>query len=57
LASSIILAVKSVFDDAGLKKAQRDFGKVGKSLKSLEKEDKKRDKVVAVGKKAMKGKC
>lgn len=35
MASSIILAVKSVFDDAGLKKAQRDFGKVGKSLKGV----------------------
>jgi hypothetical protein len=35
LASSIILAVKSVFDDGGLKKAQKDFGKVGKSLKGV----------------------
>lgn len=35
MAGSIILAVKSVFDDAGLKKAQRDFGKVGKSLKGV----------------------
>jgi hypothetical protein len=35
LAGSIILAVKSVFDDGGLKKAQRDFGKVGKSLKGV----------------------
>ena len=35
MASSIILAVKSVFDDGGLKKAQKDFGKVGKSLKGV----------------------
>lgn len=35
MAGSIILAVKSVFDDGGLKKAQRDFGKVGKSLKGV----------------------
>jgi hypothetical protein len=35
LAGSIILAVKSVFDDGGLKKAQKDFGKVGKSLKGV----------------------
>ena len=35
MAGSIILAVKSVFDDGGLKKAQKDFGSVGKKLKGV----------------------
>lgn len=35
MASSIILAVKSVFDDKGLKNAQKEFGSVGKKLKGV----------------------
>lgn len=40
--------------DREIRKIERDTKKVGKELKSLEKADKKRDKIVAVGKKAMK---
>jgi hypothetical protein len=35
MASSIILAVKSVFDDKGLKNAQKEFSSVGKKLKGV----------------------
>jgi len=35
MAGSIILAVKSVFDDKGLKNAQREFSSVGKKLKGV----------------------
>jgi hypothetical protein len=35
MSGSIILAVKSVFDDSGLKKAQKDFGSVGRKLKGI----------------------
>lgn len=33
MAGSIVLAVKSVFDDAGLKSAQKEFGSIGKKIK------------------------
>jgi len=35
MSGSIILAVKSVFDDSGLKKAQKDFGSVSRKLKGI----------------------
>ena len=35
MAGSIILAVKSVFDDKGLKNAQKEFSSVGKKLKGV----------------------
>lgn len=43
--------------DKQIRKTEKDVKKVGKELKSLEKGDKKRDKLVTAGKKAMKGKC
>lgn len=45
--------------DKEIRKIEKETKKVGKDLKGLEKADKKRDKIVAVGKKTMKkkGKC
>ena len=43
--------------DAKIRKIERESKKVGKDLKSLEKADKKRDRLVDLGKKKMKGKC
>lgn len=43
--------------DKEIRKIEKDTKKVGKELKGLEKADKKRDKVVAIGKKAMKKGC
>ena len=42
--------------DKMIRKIEKDSGKVGKELKGLEKADKKRDKVVEIGEKAMKKK-
>lgn len=35
MSGSIVLAVKSVFDDSGLRNAQKEFGSVGKKLKGI----------------------
>jgi hypothetical protein len=43
--------------DKKIKQIEKDTKKVGGELKSLEKADKKRDKLVDAGKKAMKVKC
>ena len=44
--------------DKQIRKIEKESKRVGKDLKHLEKEDKKRDKFVDAGKKAMKkGKC
>lgn len=42
--------------DKAIRKLEKEEKHVGKGLKSLEKADKKRDKVCAIGKKAMKSK-
>lgn len=42
--------------DAKIKKIEKETGKVSKDLKNLEKMDKKRDKFVDAGKKALKKK-
>lgn len=39
--------------DKKIRKIEHEVGKVEKDLKHLEKEDKKRDKMVSAGKKAM----
>jgi len=43
--------------DKKIQKIEKDTKKVGAELKSLGTADKKRDKLVDAGKKAMKGKC
>jgi hypothetical protein len=43
--------------DKKIRKIEKETKKVEKDLKGLERADKKRDKVVAVGKKAMKRGC
>lgn len=43
--------------DRQIRKIAKQESKVGKELKSLEKADKKRDKFVTAGKKAMKKGC
>jgi len=43
--------------DAKIRKIEKQNAKEGKELKSLAKEDKKRDKYVDAGKKAMKKGC
>lgn len=35
MASSIIVPLKSIFDDAGIKAAQKSFGKLGKNIKGV----------------------
>lgn len=42
--------------DKQIRKAEKDLKKVGKELKGLEKADKKRDKLVDMGKKTLKKK-
>lgn len=42
--------------DKEIRKLEKDTKKVGKGLKRLEKEDKKRDRVCTLGQKMMKGK-
>ena len=44
---------KEIVMDAKIRKVERQVSKTGKQLKSLEKADKKRDKFVDAGKKAM----
>jgi hypothetical protein len=43
--------------DKKIREIEKDVKKEGTKLKTLEKMDKKRDKFVDAGKKAMKGKC
>jgi hypothetical protein len=43
--------------DNQIRKVEKEVGKAGKDLKHLEKADKKRDKAVEMGKKAMKKGC
>ena len=43
--------------DKQIRKTEKDMKKVGKELKHLEKADKKRDRLVTAGKKAMGKKC
>lgn len=43
--------------DKQIRKIEKENKKEGKDLKKLEVADKKRDKLVEKGKKAMKGKC
>ena len=43
--------------DAKIRKLERGVKHTEKDLKSLERADKKRDKLVDKGRKAMKGKC
>jgi hypothetical protein len=43
--------------DKKIEKIEKETKRVGKDLKSLAHADKKRDHLVAKGKKAMKGKC
>lgn len=43
--------------DKKIFKAEKEVRKVGKELKDMEKTDKKRDKLVDMGKKMKKGKC
>jgi hypothetical protein len=43
--------------DKAYKAIEKEAGKLKKDIRTVEKKDKKRDKYIDAGKKAMKGKC